>query len=298
MVIGLAAWAAIAIASEIGLLRLGVIDIFLLLAIWVIVPTGVQMMPTVSSRLRALTREPWVLFASAASATFSLDLASGNEAGLLAAPWLVLCLVIAYEGALRFVKSRARNFVQFCFAAGEGYVAVGAAWLVFSRLGIRAAGFEEPIVLLTAVHFHLAGFLTALLSGLAFEELNRTAHSVVLRTMALGAIAGPGLLGVAFLVGPEFKLAAVGFIVAGQCAIALALGKIALSQAPSFRGALLMAAGAAIVIGMLFAGAWAIGEYPLHPFVNLQVMERIHGALNAIGFGLVGLMGFVFRKAR
>lgn len=298
MAVGMAAWTAIAIAAGIGWYRLGVIETLLLLAIWVIVPTGMQLIPIVGSRVQTVVRKPSLLFAVAASATISFGLTTGSRAaGFLAVPWLILCLAIAREGALRFFRMRASSFVQFCFAVGEGYLAVGGGWLVFSRLGIHTAGFEEPIVLLTSVHFHFAGFLTALLAGLAFEELSHTSHSTLLRTVALGAIAGPGLLGLAFLAGPKFKLAAVSLIVAGQCAVALSMAKIALSQTLGFRGALLMEAGAAIVVGMLFAGTWAIGEFPLRRLVDLQRMERIHGALNAIGFGLMGLMAFVFRKA-
>ena len=49
---------------------------------------------------------------------------------------------------------------------------------------------------------------------------------------------------------------------------------------------------------MTFALTWAIGEYPLHSFVNLAQMEQIHGVLNAIGFGLIGLSAWVFFPER
>jgi len=38
---------------------------------------------------------------------------------------------------------------------------------------------------------------------------------------------------------------------------------------------------------------WAIGEYPLQQFVNLDQMERFHGTANALGFTLCGLLGWI-----
>src|SRR2546429_8600602 len=37
---------------------------------------------------------------------------------------------------------------------------------------------------------------------------------------------------------------------------------------------------------------WAMGEYPLHAFVNLEEMARYHGVLNSVGFGLCSLVGW------
>lgn len=44
---------------------------------------------------------------------------------------------------------------------------------------------------------------------------------------------------------------------------------------------------------MALAASWALGEFPLQPFVDLGRMERIHGTLNAVGFGVCGLIGWL-----
>jgi len=48
--------------------------------------------------------------------------------------------------------------------------------------------------------------------------------------------------------------------------------------------------------GMALAGIWAVGEYPLQAFVNLEQMARYHGVLNSVALvcdirdrGLVGV---------
>jgi hypothetical protein len=43
---------------------------------------------------------------------------------------------------------------------------------------------------------------------------------------------------------------------------------------------------------MIYAATWALGEYPLQPMTDLSHMERIHGVLNAVGFGGLGLLGW------
>jgi hypothetical protein len=234
-----------------------------------------------------------MVFIAAASATAGFSAEPGRLASALAIPWMVVCTCIAWDAARRIVRYRFESFCQFCFAAGEGYLLVGGAWLLMSRLAMHPAGFQEPIVLLTAVHFHFAGFLTALLAGLAWSEIFPRGR-VVLRTLITGAILGPGLLGLAFLAGPKFKLGAVVLIVVGQCAIAVTMARIGVARLAEAQGWLLLASSVALIAGMMFALTWAIGEYPLHAFVNLAQMEEIHGALNAIGFGLIGLSAWVF----
>jgi hypothetical protein len=45
---------------------------------------------------------------------------------------------------------------------------------------------------------------------------------------------------------------------------------------------------------MILVGGWAIGEFPLQPFLHLDEMARFHGTANALGFVLCGLVGWNF----
>jgi hypothetical protein len=58
------------------------------------------------------------------------------------------------------------------------YLPIGGAWLVASRLGIQPLGFGDTIVLLTAVHFHFAGFAAPVLAGLAGRTVAAGTRSV------------------------------------------------------------------------------------------------------------------------
>jgi hypothetical protein len=290
---GLIVWGVIVLAARLGWFRIGLIEQLFLAAVWVVVPAGILMIPKFNASSHNLTRRRWIVFAAAAFATAGFRTEPGRLASALVIPWMVVCAFIACEGLRRIARCRLTSFSQFCFAAGEGYLLVGGVWLVMSRIGKHPAGFQEPIVLLTAVHFRFAGFLTGLLAGLAWKQ-HIPRGRTPLRTLIIGAILGPGMLGLAFLAGPKFKLVAVALIVVGQCAIAATMAGIGIRRLAQAQGWLLVASSGSLIAGMIFALTWAVGEYPLHSFVNLAQMEQIHGVLNAVGFGLIGLSAWVF----
>ena len=290
---GFAIWLLVALAAGIGWLRLGWLESVLLLAMWVIVPTGICLMSPSSRWFSKMARIRPVMYIAVASAVLAFGLPAGVLAAGLTVPWVLSCALIASEGIWRIVRSRFQSFAEFCFAAGEGYLAVGGTWLLMSRMGMHPAGFDEPIVLLTAVHFHFAGFLTALVAGLVSGEMARTRGDSVAKLLMLGAITGPGLLGMAFLAGPKLKLGAVALIFIGECGLGWAMLQSAFASGNNARRSLRLAASAALLAAISLAVLWAIGEYPLQPIINLQRMEQVHGALNAFGFGFLALLSFV-----
>jgi len=295
VLLGAVVWLGLVAGTWSGWPQLGVIELLFLLAPWIVIPLATALIPSLDESdpptvLRPAAR--WIIFSAAALATISFFLPTGIIAASVASAWLLVCSLFALRGARRLLQYRAHSFSQFCFAAGEAYLIVGGTWLVASRLGLQPVGFQEPIVLLTAVHFHFAGFLSAALAGLTYERLRATRWSKPLSMALTGVVVGPGLLGLAFLVGPKVKLAAVILIVLGQVGLASGMIRVALSKVnPVARGLLLFSSGC-IVVGMALAASWALGEYPLQSFVELGRMERIHGSLNAIGFGICGLIGW------
>jgi len=296
VLLGAAVWLAMAAGTWSGWPQLGVIELLFLLAPWIVVPLATSLIPSLdksdspSGRQRA---SKWIIFGAAALATCSFFLPVGPLAASFATAWLLVCALFTLRGLRRLWRYRARSFSQFCFAAGEAYLLVGGTWLVASRLGLQPVGFQEPIVLLTAVHFHFAGFLSAVLAGLTYERLRETRWSKPLRAALAGVVVGPGLLGLAFLAGPKVKLAAVVLIVVGQFGLATGMIRVALGSANPVGRAMLLLSSGCVVAGMVLAATWALGEYPMQPFVDLGRMERVHGALNAVGFGICGLIGWL-----
>jgi hypothetical protein len=299
--IGSVVWMVLLAGVYFNKFRLSVFDMLFLLAPLVAVPLALSLVPaTTTSRFSALSGAivKYLLFPGAALTTLSFFLRDGRVAGALISAWLLATFALAFDGLQRFITSRMKSFPDFCFAVGEGYALVGALWLLASRLGLQPVGFREPIVLLTAVHFHYAGLMAAVLAGLVASRLGQGITSLYLRIGLSCAVIGPGVLGLAFLAGPKWKLAAVGLMVIGECGVALGTFRIGLSDARAIGGRLLLAGSACVIFGMALAGIWAVGEYPLHAFVNLEQMARYHGVLNSVGFGLCSLLGWTFLRSK
>ena len=289
--LGALVWFGLCLVSFLPGTHYGIIEILFLLAPWVVVPLGASLLAQ-RRPSRELLSASWIIPPAAAFVTASFFVERSLLAASLASAWVLVCLVLVWDASGRLWISRGRSFVEFCFAMGEGYLLVAGLWLVASRAGLHPFGFREPIVLLTAVHFHFAGFASAMLAGLTYEKLRDSAWARVLGIAAAGVVCGPGVLGLAFLAGPKFKLAAALLIAVSQ--FGLAAGMCRVGRTARLSGRLLFGvAGASVVLGMLLAASWAIGEYPLQPFVDMRQMAEFHGALNALGFAVCGLLGWV-----
>jgi hypothetical protein len=293
-ILGAVMWGALVAGFWIGWVQLSMVELLFLLAPLITVPLAISLTPSLDDPARLVGRKSgrsWIIFA-AGLATRSFFQPAGPKGAALASAWFFVCAWLAARGLRRFLKYKTQSFSQFCFAVGEAYLIVGGTWLVISRLGLQPLGFQEPIVLLTAVHFHFAGFLSSVLAGLTYERLRESRWSDSLRVALTGAVIGPGLLGLAFLVGPKLKLAAVMLIVAGQFGLAAGTIRIAVGMEHRAGRTMLFFSSGCVLAGMLLAATWAMGEYPLHPFVDLARMQKYHGVLNAVGFGVCGLLGW------
>ena len=95
----------------------------------------------------------------------SMLLPPGDLAALLTLPWLAFTALVALSGLTRLLAHRFSSAAEICLAAGLLYLPVGGIWLTLSRYGASPLGFGDTIVLLTAVHFHYAGYAVPVLAG-------------------------------------------------------------------------------------------------------------------------------------
>jgi YndJ-like protein len=291
ILLGATVWTALALWSFAPRVHLGIIEVLLLLGPWVVVPLGADLVGGVGTSRGGVVRDA-VLFIAAFVTTVSFSLDNRTVAACFAASWLLVCAVFAGDGLRRFVVAGTKSFSQFCFAVGEGYLLVAGAWLVASRAGLEVLAFHEPIVLLTAVHFHFAGFASAVLAGLVDERFQASKWKTLLRAALLAVVCGPAVLGVAFLLGPQVKLVAALLIALGQIGLASGMARVGLAAKSTSGRWLLFVASASVAAGMILAALWAVGEYPLEAFVNIRQMAEFHGLLNALGYVLCGLLGW------
>ena len=291
ILIGSVVWVALALASFSPRVHLGIIEVLFLLGPWIVVPLGADLVSGAGNSKSSALRD-WVLIAAAALATASFFLDNRTAAAWFASSWLLVCAAFAGDGLRRFVMSGTKSFTQFCFAAGEGYLLVAGAWLVASRAGVQLLAFRAPIVLLTAVHFHFAGFASAVLAALTYARLRESRWKALLRVALLAVVCGSGILGLAFLYGPEMKLVAALMIALGQLVLAGGMVCVGLATKTGSGRWLLFVASGSVAAGMILAAIWATGEYPLQAFLNIRQMAEFHGVLNAVGFVVCGLIGW------
>ncbi len=224
----------------------------------------------------------------------SFLLAKGALACALALPWLLLTLLGALSGAARLLRKRWTDISETCHAAALLFLPVGAVWLCLSRLGTAPMGFQEPIVLLTAVHFHYTGFAAPILMGIAIRRFPHDGR--MLQPAGLGFLAGTPLLAAGFaLASPPLKYAAVLLL----CASLLTLALVQMANLTSFDTVqdglahpLLALSALGLACGMLLAAAYGSGEFVGDVRIGIQRMAIFHGISNGIGFSLLGLLGW------
>jgi hypothetical protein len=223
---------------------------------------------------------------------------TGPTAALLAAAWLLPTGLAALTGLLRLMARGDAQVDELCIDAGLIYVPVGAVWLLFNRLGLNPLGFGDTIVLLTAVHFHYAGFAAPILAGLLGRQIAivRPAAWPLFRLVAAGVIAGIALVAAGITLArstPLVEVAAALLFAAsllGLAALALSIGLSAI--AGRLARALLAISAASLVVTMLFAASYAVGQFLGRPIVGIPRMVQVHGWLNAFGFALCGLVAW------
>jgi len=234
---------------------------------------------------------------AAAAGLLAIALPSGIAAAAIALVWLAFTVLAALHGLTR-VFGAGRRIEEFSIAAGFLYLAVGGGWLVLWRSGIAVMDFGEHVPLLTAIHFHYAGFASPILVGFVGRELR--AAGTPLWPIYVGAaslaIVGPalvalGIAGVRTIEAPAAAILAIGTATVALLALAAVLRRI---QGTPARGLLAVSSGAAIV-AMTLAFLYAVGNPLALSAIGLEDMVRWHGSFNALGYVFCGLLAWNVR---
>jgi hypothetical protein len=293
--IGSPSWVAALVA-----LRPGWPGAMLLLGALVVVPLGLGIVDPPKARGRHA--RPWwaaerLRLPAALALVAAFALPAGAPAALLILPWLVVGLLVAFDGLVRFVRGP-RTVAEVSLDAGLIYLAVGAAWAVVARAGLRPLGFPDVIVVMTAVHFHYAGFALPLLAGLAARELG----GPIAGAAALGVVAGVPLVAAGIIDAQvasglfpphRLELAASWLLAASAVLVGLAQLRLALRPGrPVAARALLAVSGLAPLGPMALAGLYTLGACLHVAWVDIDAMFRYHGAVNALAFILPGLLAW------
>ncbi len=292
--LGVAAWLLVQAPPLDGLLALGTIERLLLLGPLVAFPLGLSCLPP--DELLPARLLPWVWAPGALLAVASFAFPQGTTAAALAVPWLAVTGLAGLLAAGRVLRRRALPVPALAADAALAFLPVGGGWLVLSRAGATPGGFSDVIVLLTAAHFHFAGWAAPLAAGSAAAWLDDRpgALRTIARLAALGAVAGPPAVAVGITAGrslPALEGAiAVAFALA-MAALALVLVAGVGPRLTSGPRILVTLAGVALLAGMGFAAVYGVSRAVGATWVDIPTMARLHGTLNALGLGVAGLAG-------
>jgi len=301
-IVGALVWLVFFFIRTTDSLETELIQKILLLGILVIVPLALSLVPDSDSQndsllyTAAVSAQPVAAMASALSFLFK----PAAPAGVLAASWLLVTAVVGVFGISRLLKSGQIFSRDLGMNVGMIYLPVGAVWLITSRFGIQPIGFGDTIVLLTAVHFHFAGFAAPFLASLAARQIRIlspvfNAYSVAVVCL----ISGTPLVaaGITF----SAVLALVGAIIISVGLVVLAivvLGWVMRSLDSFVAQTLLVVSSLSSIAAMVLACLYAYSIVAKTVIVDIPQMALTHGILNSFGFALCGLSAWAIESVR
>lgn len=293
LLIGVGLWGLLLFAPPITL-----IPRVLLLAALVVLPLALHLISLPHSPFHYSVIVVFQPF-SAILVSLSCFLSAGLAAGMLASGWLIFTVLVALLGVRHIIRHRISSAAEMCISVGMIYLSVGGVWWVASRLGVSLLGFGEPLVSLTATHFHYAGFAALIIAGLTGRQLETLpdAPRTPYRLIAMGLIAGMMLVAAGITLSPLLEVVAALVFAASLTGLALLqLCYIVPRLSPRLPQALLTVSALMVLWAMAAAVLYAVSEYTQSTFITLRQMLRVHGEVNALGFVLLNLTGWALRR--
>jgi hypothetical protein len=291
LLVGFALW----LAAWTGL-RLPLEAAILLLAPLALVPLGLRSIeiPKSTALETALIKwTRWLQLPAATTFALSFSLPQSYAASALVLPWFVVTLLLALAGFLRLRRLGIRLDCEAGTIAALLFIAVGGGWAVISRAGLRPQDFSHPIVLLTAVHFHYAGFVLPLIAACIAKELQTAPRSAsgswIDRLMLASIIVGVPAVGLGISLSPHIEVAAAFILAIGCLILGARQIQAALVIGNPTRISLAAISSLSLASAMALAAIYALGEYSGHRWIDVPAMIRTHGAFNAFGFAACGV---------
>jgi len=236
----------------------------------------------------------------AGCAVIALLLPPGRVAGLLACGWLVVCLLAGGNGVMDAAtlgldpRGGTRGpWAAIAFVVARMDLVVGGGWLVASRLGMRPLGIQEPIGLLTAVHFHFAGFATAMIAAAMLEFGEGQAGERWLKWIVPFVIGMPYVVAIGFVISASLKMVAAAIFSASVAALAVILRSFGRRARQREARLWLQVSAGAVFAGMVLSSVYAVADFRGSAVLTIPEMARTHGILNAVGFAMTALLGWV-----
>ncbi len=216
----------------------------------------------------------------------------GVLSAALASAWLLLNILIALLGLARLTSRGFHRIEELSVDAGLLYLPVAGGWLVIYRLGIQPFAFGEMIVLLTAVHFHFAGFATPIIAGMSGRVLARRDYPRnVFGLSVFALVAAMPLVAAGITFSPWIGLIGALLLTLGLVLLAaLTLRWVRPLITSAASRALLSIGAIASCTAMVLACLYAYSLATQTLIITIPGMAMTHGLLNAFGFVTCSLL--------
>jgi hypothetical protein len=296
-------WLGLAGMSLRGGIGVSTVALFVCLAALVLVPLGLGLAATprhsggqsLLYTLAAVGQGPAALAVVAALA-FPVGTIKSVVFSL---PWLLVSGLLALFGLWRLLSRGLRPLPELAIDVALLYLPVGAVALLLHRADITFF-FDPIIILLTAVHYHYAGFVLPLVAGMAGRVLigdssgfgtDLVGRSATVVTLVI--LVNLALIAVGITFSPLVEVVAVSLFTVAVAVFAVLLLRYVVPTLSRTPAALLAVASCSVFLTMALALAYGYSAFPATgQLITISEMIRWHGTLNAFGFALPALFAF------
>lgn len=263
------------------------VELLILLAVMVLLPVAMRQMGDLRS---AATR--WGFMAASWGLLLAFLLESGVLAALLALPLLLFSIWALGQALQKWLLSpqKLADTAQF---ATYLFWPVATLSAFSDRLGWAPLGFSPIIILLTAAHFHYAGFLLLwVLSNISRHGARTFIQKTIVWCVLLGIPAvAVGITASNFGADPLLETLAATLMALGGLGLAFWHGWLAFSaKAPLLTRLGYWGLCICLSAGMGLALLYGWRSYFPMPFLSIPWMYALHGTLNTVGVGILGVL--------
>ncbi len=224
--------------------------------------------------------------------------ASGIWALVTAIPWCLELVLLASFSLGTLANPGCRTWLNWCLAIGASFSVIGGVWMLCDRIGYRPMDFEADIVLLTAIHFHYAGYLLPTIAGLMVSDK----PALWTKFSAIGTLTGVPLVAAGIttthLLGHAW-LESIAAVFLSLVGLLMAMGHLLAAyrhRQERWAAALLGFAGLALAPAMVLAALYGVRFHATVHTLDIPQMRKWHGTFAALGFAAPALLGW--RKLR
>ncbi len=230
-------------------------------------------------------QQVWLAISSGLLFTTAYFFPQGIIAGCLILPWFGFTLFLLIRKIQISRLSLNFSLAQKTDLAAFFFLQIGVFWTIIDRLGVQFLDYDPTIILLTAVHFHYAGFI---LPQVTSWLIKREATSIS-KIAGIGIIIGIPLVAIGisathFNWSGYLEVCSVSVMTIAASIVGLLHISLGIKTKKILPKICFILGGLALIIGMSLAFCYGWRHVYIIEALTIPWMYAIHGTCNAIGF--------------